>query len=295
MRIGLHYRSTDLAMPIGELALAAADRGFQSLYLPEHTHVPVAVPETRPALGHGARRKVDNALRDVYKRVLDPYIALAVIAAKTDLAIGTCIAETAQHDIIAFAKTVATLDLISGGGRFALGVGTGWDDREFENHGHKKTERLAVFRESLRAIRTIWENDQAEFHGEFFNFDPLFSWPKPAGRVPLLLGCRPRPRGFDIITESCDGWIPQDFNPSKSLEEDFGVLCERWAAAGRAGRPILTVMEAARDQAELRDALDVYAALEVADVLLDIPSVDAAQLLPILDELSGICFSGGRA
>jgi probable F420-dependent oxidoreductase len=289
MRIGLHYRSTDKYMPIIDFAHATKERGFASVYLPEHTHVPVETPATRPALGHGERRTVDPELRGVYKRVLDPYIALAFVAAQTDLIIGTCIAETAQHDPIALAKTVATLDHLSGG-RFVLGVGTGWDNREFENHGQRREDRLAVFEESLAVLRAIWTEDEAQFAGEFFSFDPLFSWPKPVGAVPILLGCRPRQRGFDIIARHCDGWIPQDFTPSAGLAQDIDKLREHWAAAGRSGEPVVVPMEATKDEAGLRAALDIYRALELDDVLLDLPTLDTEPMLRLLDELAGYCF-----
>lgn len=286
MRIGLHYRATDLAMPVVELAQAAAERGFGSLYLPEHTHVPVALPDSRPALGHGARREVDTSLREIYRRVFDPYVALAFVAARTDLVIATCIAEVAQHDPIALAKTVATLDHLSGGGRLVLGVGTGWDDREFENHGHPRRERLARFREGLRVLRAIWDDEQAEFAGEFHRFGPLYSWPKPVRPIPVLLGCRPRPTGFDIIAEQCDGWIPQDFDAGLGIGPDLDRLNERWAAAGRPGRPVVTLMQSIKEPDALRRDLDAQTDLGVDEIVVDVPSLTAAGLLPLLDSLS---------
>jgi probable F420-dependent oxidoreductase len=289
-RIGLHYRPTDLSMPIVDLALAAEERGFASLYLPEHTHVPAQVPATRPALGHGSRREVDTQLRAVYKRILDPYVALAFVAARTNLTLGTCIAETAQHDPIALAKTVATLDHLSGG-RVVLGVGAGWDDREFENHGRPRADRLAVFCESLDVLRSIWTQDEAEFRGEYFSFDALFSWPKPTRRVPMLLGCRARPRGFEIVARQCEGWIPQDFTPSATLAGDLVVLGDYWAAAGRTGGPTVVPMEATTDEAGLRAALETYRELGIADVVLDLPSLESPDMLRLLDERARIVFA----
>jgi probable F420-dependent oxidoreductase len=289
-RVGLHYRPTDLSMPIAAFAVAAQERGFASVFLPEHTHVPVQVPASRPALGDGERRQVDPALRDVYKRVLDPYVALAFVAARTDLILGTCIAETAQHDPIALAKTVATLDHLSGG-RVVLGVGTGWDDREFENHGRSRSDRVAVFCESLDVLRRIWSDDEAEFRGEYFAFEALFSWPKPQRAVPLLLGCRARRRGFEILARQCDGWIPQDFTPSTTLARDLDVLGEYWYAAGRSGRPTVVPMEAAADEAGLRSALEVYRDVGVKDVVLDVPSLHAEAMLHLLDERAAHAFA----
>ena len=123
--IGLHYFATDRSLPVADFARAAAERGFDAVLLPEHTHIPVSTEAPYPGGGE---------LPERYRRTLDPYVALSVVAAQTDLQIGTCISLVAQHDPIALAKTIATLDFMSGG-RFSLGVGYGWNEPELANHG----------------------------------------------------------------------------------------------------------------------------------------------------------------
>lgn len=282
MHIGLHYRGTDLSMSMVDLARAAEERGFTSVFIPEHTHVPAKPPATRPALGDGERREVDTSLRAVYQRVWDPYVGLAFAAASSTLTVGTCIALVAQHDPIALAKTVASLDVMSGG-RFVFGVGTGWDDQEFEDHGHPRGERLAVFREHLRVMRTIWGSEVAEFAGAYTRMGPSYSWPKPTASLEVLLGCRPRRRGFDLLTELCDGWIPQDFAPAATLDRDLRTLHAAWEAAGRSGRPTVVVMQ---ELSGVRAALDVYQRLDVAHVLLDVPTLPGPELTALLDRLA---------
>src|ERR1700749_4666038 len=162
--VGLHYFATDQALPVADFARAAAERGFDAVLLPEHTHMPVSAEESYPGGG---------GLPERYRRTLDPYVALAVVAAQTDLKIGTCISLVAQHDPIALAKTIATLDFLSGG-RFSLGVGYGWNGPELANHGQVAGDRRAVVREHVALMRALWRDTVAEFHGDHANLSP--SW-----------------------------------------------------------------------------------------------------------------------
>jgi alkanesulfonate monooxygenase SsuD/methylene tetrahydromethanopterin reductase-like flavin-dependent oxidoreductase (luciferase family) len=158
----LHYFATDRSLPVADFARAAAERGFDAVLLPEHTHIPVCTEA--PYAGGGE-------LPERYRRTLDPYVALAVVATQTDLQIGTCISLVAQHDPIALAKTIATLDFMSGG-RFSLGVGYGWNAPELANHGHAAGDRRAIVREHVALMRALWQDPVAEFHGDHANLSP---------------------------------------------------------------------------------------------------------------------------
>jgi len=185
--VGVHYFATDRSLPITDFARAAAERGFDAVLLPEHTHIPLTTESPYPGGGD---------LPERYSRTFDPYVALSVVAAQTGLKIGTCISLVAQHDPIALAKTIATLDFVSGG-RFSLGVGYGWNVPEVANHGHEAAKRRAIVREYVALMRALWQDTEAEFRGAHANLSPSWAWPKPVQRpsVPVLLGCSPTPRG----------------------------------------------------------------------------------------------------
>ncbi len=202
MRLGITAALTDRDLPPPALAVAAEQLGFDSLYLPEHTHLPVR-EDTPPSLVEGVRL-------DDYKRCLDPLVALATAAASTTrLRLGTGILLVAQHDPIVLAKQVATLDHISGG-RLTLGVGFGWNRAEAEDHGVDFARRHAVAREHLAAMEAIWSTDKAEFHGEFVDFGPTWSWPKPRQqpRLRTLVGGGATEAVLAAVVDCADGWIP---------------------------------------------------------------------------------------
>jgi hypothetical protein len=170
MHIGIFTGMTDETIRPGQLAAAVEERGFESLFVPEHTHIP-ASRET-PYEGGGE-------LPRPYYRVLDPIVTLtSAAAATTSLRLGTAVSLVAQHDPIVLAKQIATLDLISGG-RIEVGAGAGWNREEMRNHGTDPRTRTRVLRERILAMKEIWTRDRASFHGEFVDFDPIFSWPKP--------------------------------------------------------------------------------------------------------------------
>lgn len=201
MRLGITAALTDRDLTPAALALAVEELGFDSLWLPEHTHLPLR-EDLPPALVEGVRL-------DDYKRCLDPLVALATAAAVTTrIGLGTGILLAAQHDPILLAKEVATLDHLSGG-RVTLGVGYGWNRAEAEDHGVDFARRRAVVGEHLAAMEAIWSADQAEFHGEFVDFGPTWSWPKPVQRprVRTLLGGGATETVLSTAA-ALDGWIP---------------------------------------------------------------------------------------
>jgi probable F420-dependent oxidoreductase len=267
----LHYFATDQSLPVTDFARAAAERGFDAVLLPEHTHIPVSTGSPYPGGGD---------LPERYRRTLDPYVALSAVAARTDLKIGTCVALVAQHDPIALAKTIATLDFISGG-RFSLGVGYGWNAPELANHGRDTAKRRAIVREHVALMRALWQDTEAEFHGDHASLSPSWAWPKPVQRpsVPVLLGCQLTPRGQAEIAGWADGWI----GFAGDLDVFAGqvaTLRSRWAEAGRAevGRaeagPLIRPMLPIVDDDTLRRSFERLQGLGVDQVVLDLQAVE---------------------
>ena len=264
--VALHYFATDRSLPVGDFARAAAERGFDAVLLPEHTHIPVSTGSPYPGGGD---------LPERYRRTLDPYVALSVVAARTDLKIGTCVSLVAQHDPIALAKTIATLDFISGG-RFSLGVGYGWNVQELANHGRDAAKRRAIVREHVALMRALWQDTEAEFHGDHANLSPSWAWPKPVQRpsVPVLLGCQLTPRGQAEIAGWADGWI----GFAGDLDVFAGqvaTLRSRWAEAGRAAAgPLIRPMLGIVDDDTLRRSFERLQALGADQVVLDLQAVE---------------------
>jgi probable F420-dependent oxidoreductase len=270
----LHYFATDRSLPVGDFARAAAERGFGAVLLPEHTHIPVRTGSPYPG---------GEDLPERYRHTLDPYVALSVVAAQTDLEIGTCISLIAQHDPIALAKTIATLDFISGG-RFSLGVGYGWNRPELANHGRDPARRRAIVREYVGLMRALWQDTEAEFHGEHADLSPSWAWPKPVRQpsVPVLLGCQLTPRGYAEIVGWADGWIGYG-SDLDLFASQATALRAQWAEAGRAtAGPLIRPMLGIVDDDTLRRSFEHFQALGVDQVVLDLQTVDG-DILAVLD------------
>ena len=275
----LHYFATDRSLPVADFALAAAERGFDAVLLPEHTHIPVSTEAPYPGGGD---------LPERYRRTLDPYVALSVVAAKTDLKIGTCISLVAQHDPIALAKTIATLDFISGG-RFSLGVGYGWNVAELANHGRESAKRRAIVREYVELMRTLWQDTEAEFRGDHANLSPSWAWPKPVQQpsVPVLLGCQLTPRGYAEIVGWADGWIGYGSDLDRFASQ-IATLRLQWAEAGRAAAgPLIRPMLGIVDDDTLRRSFERFQALGVDQVVLDLQAVEG-DILAVLDRYATV-------
>ena len=274
MRLGITAALTDLDLTPVALATATEELGFDSLWLPEHTHLPLR-EDTPPALVEGVRR-------DDYKRCLDPLVALSTAAAVTTrLGLGTGILLAAQHDPIVLAKQVATLDHLSGG-RFTLGVGYGWNRAEAEDHGVDFARRRDVLREHLAAMEAIWSADQGEYHGEFVDFDPTWSWPKPLQlpRVRTLIGGGATDAVLSAVVGGADGWIPIG---GSGLTEAVPRLHALAVGAGR-------------DPAELEvvpfgtiageGKLEHFARLGITEVVLRVRAGDTASVRAELESLA---------
>jgi probable F420-dependent oxidoreductase len=276
MRFGVTMFATDLSMDVVDLAREAEARGFDSLYLPEHTHIPVE-RRTPPPTG-------DAELAEEYKRTLDPLIALAAAATATQrIRLGTGIALPAQREPIVTAKAVATLDRLSGG-RFVFGVGFGWNEDELEDHGVTMKDRRAVVRERVLAMKALWTEDVGGYTGEFVDVSPSWSWPKPVQRPhpPVLIGGAAGPKMFAHIAEYADGWIPiGGAGLTKALPELRAVV----EAAGRDPDALEIVpFGSIPDQGKL----DHFEQIGVTECVLRIPSAPRDDVLPALDRWAAL-------
>ncbi|HEV7863653.1 MAG TPA: LLM class F420-dependent oxidoreductase [Acidimicrobiia bacterium] len=223
MRIGLLGFFTADTAPVPEVARMAEERGVESLWAPEHTHIPVVYSSPTPT---------GYALPDYYKQLFDPFLVLTAAAVVTTrLRLGTGIALVANHHPITVAKQIATLDRISGG-RFLLGVGAGWNREEIENHGVEFDTRWRRVVEHLEAMRAIWTQEEASYAGRWVNFERIWSWPKPLQQPhpPILLGTL---QPSALVIRHADGWLPLSVSHPGQLPEHIAALRARAEEAGR--------------------------------------------------------------
>ena len=238
MRYGIAIFLTDEAADPTTIARMVEERGFESLFLPEHTHIPVSRRTPYPAGGELPRP---------YSRTYDPFVALAAAAAATStllLATGICL--VIERDPIITAKEVASLDRISDG-RLLFGVGAGWNEEEMEDHGTEPRRRFSLMRERIEAMKAIWTEDEASYHGEHVDFDPIWCWPKPVQQPhpPVLVGGNGR-RVLERVVAYGDEWMP---NRVTGLSERLEELARLAAEAGR--EPIPVTLSGAKPDPEL--------------------------------------------
>src|ERR1700730_3499016 len=267
VRIGVLTFVTDEGIGPVELGEALEQRGFSSLFLAEHSHIPVDAKTPYPGGGPIPRK---------YFRTLDPFVALTAAAVATEnLVVGTGIALMPQRDPILTAKDVASLDLVSEG-RFRFGVGVGWLREEIADHGVDPKVRGRVVEERLRAMIEIWTQEKAEFHGKFVNFDPIYCWPKPMTKPypPLYLGGGPA--SFKRIARLNAGWLSM----SPSADALSGPLEELRAVAGR-DLPVIASHLGNHSAKELEG----YLQLGVEQVLVELPTQPRDETLRRLDEV----------
>jgi probable F420-dependent oxidoreductase len=271
VHVGVTIFATDRSMGLVELAREAEARGFHSLYVPEHTHIPTS-RRTPPPTG-------DAVLPEEYRRTLDPTVALAAAAAVTSrIRLGTGVALVAQHDPLVLAKALATLDLVSGG-RLVLGVGYGWNREEMESHGVVYARRREVVREKMLAMQALWSQEVAEFRGEHVRFEPSWQWPKPVQqpRPTVLIGGAPGPKLFAHVAEWADGWLPIG---GAGIRAALPELRAAFAARGRDPALLHVVpMGVVPDEAKLEH----YASIGVTEAVLRLPSAPRDAVLPLLD------------
>jgi probable F420-dependent oxidoreductase len=279
MKFGVMMFPTDYSIGPAELARAVEELGFESLWLPEHTHMPL---EHSPWYG-------GPELPRHYSHSLDPFIALAAAAAATSgLRLGTGISLVAQHDPITLAKEIATLDQISGG-RFLFGIGAGWNREEVANHGVDPRFRWRVLREKVLAMKAIWTQDEAEYHGRYVDFDPIWSWPKPSQEPhpPIIMG-GDGPRALEGLLEYCDAWMPHPDRTGQTFAERIAGIQERAAAAGRGRIPVT-----AFGGDDSQEAIAGYQAAGAERFIARFVSGPADEVLPQIRQFAKIARSFG--
>jgi probable F420-dependent oxidoreductase len=271
MKFGTMLYSTDYAMRPDEFAVACEERGFESVWYPEHTHIPASRRTPFPGGGD---------LPKDYWHMHDPFIALtaAAIATKT-IKVGTGVCLITERDPIVTAKEVASLDMLSNG-RFLFGIGAGWNAEEMENHGTQFDERWKVLEERIEAMKACWMNDDSEYHGKFVDFGPIWSWPKPVQKPhpPIIMGAA-SPWGRERVAQFCDGWVPLPVQ-MKNIAEDIADLEQRLIKHGRKLSDIeISFFWAPNDADELKR----YRDLGVNRAILACPAESKSDTLALLD------------
>ena len=269
MKFGVYMFPTDYAIDPVSLGRAVEELGFESLFVPEHTHIPTNRRSPFPGGGE---------LPKEYSHTLDPFVALGAVAAATErLMLGTGICLVIERDPITLAKEVASLDFISGG-RCLFGIGGGWNREEMENHGTDPSRRWKVLRERIEAMQQIWTEDAAEYHGEFVDFDPIWQWPKPVQKPhpPVIIGGNGA-NTLQRVVRYGDAWMP--IGRGGDLRSRIEEL-ERLADEAGRGRIPVTIFGAV-PKAEV---IDTYAEAGVERLLFHLPPAPRDEVLPLLEK-----------
>ena len=275
MKIGAIVFPTDYSIALTELAPALEGRGFDSLFVPEHTHIPAS--RRSPWRGGGE-------LPREYSHTLDPFVGLAAAATVTStLRIGTGICLVTERDAIVTAKAVASLDLVSGG-RFEFGIGAGWNAEEMEHHGTRFETRFRVMEDRVKAMQAIWAADEAAYEGAFTAFEPIWSWPKPVQRPhpPILLGGE-SVHTMRRIMDFCSGWLPR----GALLPDPAEGMGRLRAAAADAGRDPATVSATVFGAPAEQAYLEACREAGIDRALLLLPSEGREEILPLVDRYAG--------
>ena len=276
MKIGAVIFATDYSMPLTELAPALEERGFEALFVPEHTHIPTS--RRSPWRGGGA-------LPREYSHTLDPFVALASAASvTTTLRLGTGICLVTERDPIVTAKAVASLDLVSGG-RFEFGIGAGWNAEEMAHHGTRFETRFRLMEDRVKAMQAIWAADEATYAGAFIEFEPLWSWPKPVQtpHPPILLGGE-TVHTLRRVMDFCSGWLPR----GALLPDPAAGMGRLRAAAAEAGRDPATVSATVFGAPAEAAYLEACRAAGIDRALLLLPSEGRENILPLVDRYTGL-------
>jgi probable F420-dependent oxidoreductase len=278
MRIGGQIFFTDYSMTPAELAPALEERGFDSLWVPEHSHIPLSRKSPFPSGGDVPKKYYD---------AMDPFVVLGAAAAVTrTLLLGTGICLIAQRDPIQTAKLVASIDQVSGG-RFLFGIGNGWNEDEMANHGTVFASRHKLARERVEAMKEIWTKSKAEYHGEFVNFDPMMAWPKPVQKPypPILVGGA-FPYGARRALAYGDGWMP---HRSRTQYADVQVFLPKFREmAAEAGRDPASVPITLWGAKEDLDLLKRDRDNGISRTVVSLDSAKADAILPQLDRWANL-------
>lgn len=276
MDFGLTLFTADRGPRPDRLARHAEELGFSSFYVPEHTHIPVDREALHPT---GGTELPD----DRYRRTLDPWVSLGAAAAVTrSIRLGTAVALPVESDPVGLAKSIATVDHLSGG-RVTLGVGFGWNLDELRDHGVPLGRRRTMLREYLEAMRALWSEEEAEYHGEFVDFPPSWAWPKTARPEGprTLVGAAGTEKNFRWICRSADGWMttPIENDAVAGIE----TLRTMWAEAGREGRPYSVILDGKPDPANH----ERWREAEVDEVVYGTPDRSEDEVLAFVERLAG--------
>ncbi|WP_372729552.1 LLM class F420-dependent oxidoreductase [Nocardioides sp.] len=276
MRHGIVLFTSDRGITPAATARAAEERGFDTFYVPEHTHIPIRREAAHPGTG-------DASLPDDrYARTLDPWVSLATAAAVTSrIRLSTAVALPVESDPITLAKAIASLDHLSGG-RVTLGAGFGWNTDELADHHVPAARRRTVLKEYLAAMRALWTQQEASYDGEFVSFGPSWAYPKPVqAHVPVLIGAGGGPKTFRWISENADGWM------TTPIEQDISGkaadLHRAWAEAGREGSPEIHVLVATKPSP---DDLAGWEAAGATELIWGVPDKSEDEVLAHLDRLA---------
>jgi len=273
MKFGVSMFMTDYALYPDVLAKEAESRGFESLWFPEHTHIPASRKSPYPGGGE---------LPQQYYHSLDPFVALTAAATVTEkIKLGTGIALVIERDPITLAKEVASIDYVSNG-RFLFGIGGGWNREEMENHGTDPSRRWKLLRERIEAMIEIWTKDEAEYHGEFVDFDPIWSWPKPVQKPypPIMLG-NAGPGAISRAVRFADEWMP--IGARLDLSDRINELNDKAQEAGRGPIPVTNWGTAPN-----REAIDELADIGVGRAIFGLPSAKEDEVIPLLDKYAEV-------
>jgi probable F420-dependent oxidoreductase len=280
MDYGLTIFPTDYSIAPAELAIAAEARGFESIWFPEHSHIPAKRESPWPG---------GPELPKMYYDVMEPFVALAAAAAVTKtlkLATGICL--VVQRDPIQLAKNVATLDRVANG-RFLFGIGAGWNAEEMRNHGTDYKKRMSLMRERVLAMKEIWAKSKAEFHGKHVDFEPIMTWPKPVQKPhpPIHVGGG-FPAGAKRAVEYGDGWMPI-FGRNEILEK----LPELRRMLAEAGRDPAAFEVSIFGMGPIPDVLAQARDAGIARVVFGLPPEPAEKVLPLLDRYAELARATG--
>ncbi len=276
MRHGIVLFASDRGITPAVTAKAAEDAGFDTFYVPEHTHIPVRREAAHPGTGNS------DLPDDRYSRTLDPWVSLATAAQNTSrIGLATAVALPVESDPITLAKTIATLDHLSGG-RVTIGAGFGWNTDELSDHHVPAAKRRTVLREYVEAMRALWTQEVADYAGEFVSFGPSWAYPKPVQvHIPLVIGAGGGPKTFDWISRHADGWM------TTPTETDLLPKAERlhkvWAESGRSGAPRIHVLAMTRPTPEL---LSSWEKAGVTDAMWGLPDKEPDDVLAFITRLA---------
>lgn len=275
MRNGIVLFTSDRGIAPATLAKAAEERGFDTIYVPEHTHIPVRRDALHPTGG-------EELPDDRYARTLDPWVSLATCAAVTErIGLSTAVCLPVESDPITLAKTLATLDHLSGG-RVTVGAGFGWNTDELADHGVPVNKRRTVLKEYLGAMRALWTQEEAAYEGEFVQFGPSWAYPKPPqGRIPVIIGAGGGPKTMKWIAAHAEGWMTTPIETG--IADKATVLRAEWAAAGREGEPDVRVLVAKKPEAA--DFAD-WTAAGASELIWGIPDAEESAVLTYLDKMA---------